>query len=137
MKELEKIVDSNGESLEIVDAEAREDISEIKQSLSPSKSEVTTSSTYVNTAYIKNVMKSVSVKVVNLVYASKAITRGSSWHTVATLPSGYEATYNLECNFRSSNGSSFNAMVENNEVRIKVNQDIAVNDILAFELTFI
>lgn len=34
MKELEKIVDSNGEPLEIVDAEAREDISEIKQSLS-------------------------------------------------------------------------------------------------------
>lgn len=113
------------------------DVSEIKQSLSPSKSEVTTSSTYVNTAYIKNVMKSVSVKVVNLVYASKAITRGSSWLTVATLPSGYEATYNLECNFRSANGSSFNAMVENDEVRIKVNQDIAVNDILAFELTFI
>ena len=34
MKELEKIVDSNGEPLEIVDAEARKDISEIKQSLS-------------------------------------------------------------------------------------------------------
>lgn len=34
MKELEKIVDSNGEPLEIVDAEAREDISEIKQSIS-------------------------------------------------------------------------------------------------------
>lgn len=34
MKELEKIVDSNGEPLEIVDAEARADISEIKQSLS-------------------------------------------------------------------------------------------------------
>ena len=33
MKELEKIVDSNGEPLEIVDAEARADISEIKQSL--------------------------------------------------------------------------------------------------------
>lgn len=37
MKELEKIVDSNGEPLEIVDAEAREDISEIKQSLSLKK----------------------------------------------------------------------------------------------------
>lgn len=34
MKELEKIADSNGELLEIVDAEAREDISELKQSLS-------------------------------------------------------------------------------------------------------
>lgn len=37
MKELEKIVDSNGEPLEIVDAEARADISEIKQSLSLQK----------------------------------------------------------------------------------------------------
>lgn len=34
MKELEKIVDSNGVPMEIVDAEARADISEIKQSLS-------------------------------------------------------------------------------------------------------
>lgn len=34
MKELEKIVDSNGEPLEIVDAEAREDIIEINSSLS-------------------------------------------------------------------------------------------------------
>lgn len=33
MKELEKIVDSNGVPMEIVDAEARADISEIKQSL--------------------------------------------------------------------------------------------------------
>lgn len=34
MKELEKIVDSNGVPMEIVDTEARADISEIKQSLS-------------------------------------------------------------------------------------------------------
>ena len=43
MKELEKIVDSNGEPLEIVDAEAREDISEIKQSLSVLNDEITLS----------------------------------------------------------------------------------------------
>lgn len=36
MKELEKIVDSNGIPMEIVDAQAREDISEIKSSLSDS-----------------------------------------------------------------------------------------------------
>lgn len=47
MKELEKIVDSNGEPLEIVDAEAREDISEIKQSLS-----VLTQTLY-STSYVK------------------------------------------------------------------------------------
>lgn len=58
MKELEKIADSNGELLEIVDAEARADISEIKQSLSNlglvcesivNNATVTTSETIYNT----------------------------------------------------------------------------------------
>lgn len=53
MKELEKIVDSNGEPLEIVDAEAREDISEIKQSLSQSSD--TSVNAYICYKSLKNV----------------------------------------------------------------------------------
>lgn len=93
MKELEKIVDSNGEPLEIVDAEAREDISEIKQSLSqlPSAANVTKNDggNYINAEYTHRVTKYLCFKILELTFEFKSVTAGGSYKEIYTLPSGY------------------------------------------------
>lgn len=85
MKELEKIVDSNGVPMEIVDAEARADISEIKQSLSDLKHVPITTSTATFPSTVSIQGDNYYQKVGRLVIVNvnlKIVSATKGWHRV-------------------------------------------------------
>ena len=94
--------------------------------------------TYNNDVYYRTVAKSAFVKVLTLVYSSKAISTLNTWYTVATLPSGYYPTSTLETAVITKAKKYCNLQIDTSgNIKICARESIANGDLVSTIVTYI